>query len=375
MNGRERLGYVPALDGLRGVAIAAVVVFHAGGPSGGLYGVDIFFVLSGFLITTLLLEEWQRNGRISLRGFYMRRVRRLVPGLAAMLGVVTLGLLLVFAFGSLDAAGLRWRLLSVLTGAAYVQNVVKAFGSGQTIWPPVGHLWSLGIEEQFYIAWPLTLLWLLRRGARPRTLAIVSGLGALLVAGHRIELVLTGASGRYAAFMPTSRADPVLLGCLLGIARFYGMIRPALQRLLVLVSPFVAAGGLTLLFFANASFYPVPWLVLVELAAGATVLAVVLRPESLVGRLLSRKPIVFLGEISYSLYLWHPLCVFFFQRFGVLVAIWAALGSYKYIEAPFRRKRAASASAPRRTEGAVPTPAQRHPVGRDQDSAVGAVSA
>ncbi|HEX4905861.1 MAG TPA: acyltransferase, partial [Acidimicrobiales bacterium] len=174
-----KLGHVPALDGLRGVAVAAVLVFHGGvsWAPGGFLGVDVFFVLSGFLITTLLLEEAASSGgRISLGAFWARRVRRLVPALAVVcIAVVVAAPWIAEAHSAssirLDAAAAlsyvaNWRF--ILTDAAYFDRTAGP--------SPLEHTWSLGVEEQFYVVWPLLAVAL--RGA-PWRLAAVALTGAV----------------------------------------------------------------------------------------------------------------------------------------------------------------------------------------------------
>ena len=143
-----RLGYVPALDGLRAVAIVGVILYHGTGhPAGGWLGVDLFFVLSGFLITTLLLEEHGRRGRVDILGFYGRRARRLLPAFFALLAVVL---------------ALTGSVFGVVAGVGYFSNVVQ-MGAPESAMPPaLEHLWSLAAEEQFYLVWPLVLFGLLR---------------------------------------------------------------------------------------------------------------------------------------------------------------------------------------------------------------------
>jgi peptidoglycan/LPS O-acetylase OafA/YrhL len=161
VGGGRALGYRPALDGVRGIAIALVVGFHAfGWPGAGTLGVDLFFVLSGFLITAILIEEHGRTGTISIRGFYRRRARRLLPALFAML---TPYLLLA---GVAVLVGQGSTVFLALAGAlTYTSNIIVAVDPSAV---PAGliHLWSLAAEEQFYLIWPLLLLSLLRFGIR-----------------------------------------------------------------------------------------------------------------------------------------------------------------------------------------------------------------
>jgi peptidoglycan/LPS O-acetylase OafA/YrhL len=160
-----KLGYVPALDGIRAIAIALVVVVHATRrpPSGNL-GVDLFFVLSGFLITTILLEERATRGHVPLSAFYRRRALRLVPALVVMLGCF---LLVSTVLALVRGTSLHEPVLGVAAGLGYFSNIVIAAGDRPFAMPsPIHHLWSLAEEEQFYLVWPLVLFVVLRGHVR-----------------------------------------------------------------------------------------------------------------------------------------------------------------------------------------------------------------
>ena len=149
-----RLGHLRALDGLRGIAILGVIGMHLfNEPSGGFYGVDLFFVLSGFLITTLLLEEWDKTGGVSLPGFYRRRAYRLLP---ALFTVLALWVIVTRA----SPRGFE----QAAAGGFYIANIVNALGSNLLGGTPLVVFWSLAQEEQFYLLWPLVLILLLKRG-------------------------------------------------------------------------------------------------------------------------------------------------------------------------------------------------------------------
>jgi peptidoglycan/LPS O-acetylase OafA/YrhL len=158
--------YLPGLDGLRGLAVAAVMVYHANTEwlPGGFLGVEVFFVISGYLITLLLIGEHERTGRVDLRGFYVRRARRLLPALFTLL----VGITIYTTLFRDDALGqLRGDVVAAVT---YVSNWYQIWvGQGYTAagdFAPLRHLWSLAVEEQFYVIWPLVMIGLLRLGRR-----------------------------------------------------------------------------------------------------------------------------------------------------------------------------------------------------------------
>jgi peptidoglycan/LPS O-acetylase OafA/YrhL len=321
---RERLGYVPALDGLRGVAIAGVVSSHLfRWPMGGGLGVDLFFVLSGFLISTLLLEELAVSGTVSLRRFYARRARRLLPALACLLVVY----LVVQAARGVDALGTVARL------GLYAGNVYQAFVAPGAPVSGLEHLWSLAEEEQFYLVWPLLLL-VLARTRRPAAW-IAATVVALVV--YRIGLEQHAAHHARLYVGPDTHADGLLLGALLAQLRVRRDIRPPrwlgtvaflVFTVAVLVRPATAAwDAYGLIGFELAA------VVLIAAAVSGTDLA----------SLLAAAPLVWLGRISYSLYLWHFML---WQAFGkhlplvvLAVSVVCAAASYRFVEQPFRRRR------------------------------------
>ena len=207
----KRLGYVPALDGLRGHRDPRVIAFHSfGKPLGGLYGVDLFFVLSGFLITTLLLED-RRSGGIAMGGFY--GAVRTGSSRPARRGAAYVALNLALAASARASAA----------GGLYVANFVLASGSHLVDGTPFVPFWSLAEEEQFYLLWPLLLLLLLRREVRESRVAwALAGLVVVLVA-YRSGLALAGASYTRLYYAPDTHADGLVLGCLLALLRRRGL--------------------------------------------------------------------------------------------------------------------------------------------------------
>jgi peptidoglycan/LPS O-acetylase OafA/YrhL len=330
-----RLGYVPALDGLRGVAILGVLGVHLFGLSGGFYGVDLFFVLSGFLITTLLLEEHDRTGRVSLRAFYIRRARRLMPALCAVL-------VLIAVVGPLYYSPAL--LASIVASGLYAANIVRGFGTSDFLnATPAAHLWSLAQEEQFYVLWPVALLSLHRRLTERRLMTLLAA-GFVLLVLYRAGLAAAGAGWHRIYYAPDTHMDGLVLGCLVACARRRGLTTvPALAG--------CAAFALVVAAFALGA-QTVPWSVggmpVVEIAAAALVLAA-LSPGP-VSLALSARPLVWIGALSYSLYLWQIPAMWLTgwdDRWGALaLAAALTLVSYYVIERPFRRPRARAIAVP-----------------------------
>jgi peptidoglycan/LPS O-acetylase OafA/YrhL len=321
---RTRLGYVPALDGLRGIAILLVVAVHYTLlPIGGVYGVDLFFVLSGFLITTLLLEELSASGRIRLRAFYARRARRLFPALAVLL----LAYLLFEAARGVDG------LHAVAVYGLYAGNVYQAVAHTRFTQTGLEHLWSLAEEEQFYLVWPAVLLVLTRVRRPVRWLAALF----LALASYRIALIFHGANVERIGHAPDTRSEGLVLGSLVAYWRpqareWLAKAAAAVALLLVLTRDPIGGFSLPLFELAAAG--------LVVSAVGATELA----------RGLSWRPLVQLGKISYSLYLWHLTILWAFGNqdrvVALLLSVAAACASYRFVEQPFRRRRLRVEAAP-----------------------------
>jgi peptidoglycan/LPS O-acetylase OafA/YrhL len=312
----QPLGHVRALDGIRGLAIAGVLADHFLGLPGGSYGVDLFFVLSGFLITTLLLEEHDQGG-ISLRRFYERRARRLLPGLGALL----LGVGIICAVDPVRDVEL------LLAGGLYVSNFARVLDPALMDASPFGHLWSLATEEQFYVLWPPLLIILLRRRAR-----VLRGLLLLFVAlvGYRILVAALGGGANRIWFAPDTHADGLVLGCVIAYLRRRGLVvRPWCG--------YLALGAFAALCVTAAPGRSEPYLLgLVEVAAAVAILAA---PGM---RALALAPLVWLGMISYSVYLWQqPVAALGQSPLGLPFAILLGLLSYRFVERPFRRRRSA----------------------------------
>jgi peptidoglycan/LPS O-acetylase OafA/YrhL len=354
----KRLGYKPALDGLRGLAILGVLFRHAFHvPLGGGFGVDLFFVLSGFLITTLLLEERERTGRISFREFYRRRALRLLPALVTML--------LAFVVVDLARAALERRSDVLVDGmralglsAFYTANFVAAFHRSALSHLPIGQLWSLAEEEQFYLLWPLALIVLLRGGLRRRGVMAVLWIliGAVVV--ERFALTATHASPDRLYYGPDTHSDGLLLGCLVA-SWLRKPSRLALDRTLGFAALAVLAAVAYDPFFEFAVVA-----VVVTMASAALVTTVVAQPDGLVARAASIRPLVLIGRISYGLYLWQGLTLWTVgpahRWLGVFLAFVMAGLSYRYVEQPFlrrKRRRAERTPATSSPPDAAPAPA------------------
>ncbi len=341
------LGRRPALDGLRAVAIALVVLHHTGAfliPAdagslfpGGFLGVDLFMVLSGFLITTLLIERREHERR-PIATFYLRRLLRLLPAVVVLL-------LANLAYAVLEG-GVGNALRSIVVVMFYVTNWAEL--AGVAISGYVTHLWSLAIEEQFYLVWPLALFALLRRFGAPRRIVWVALAIALAAALWRLALYQSGDPWLRIYLRTDARADSLAIGAALALAG-----RDRLPTHALSPAARSAVGGLALaaLIAAAALLAPdSPFLydggfTLVAVAA-ALLLACVLDGEGVLARALSVGPMVALGRLSYSLYLWH---FGVFQVVAAHTAAWAtaprvllawglalglATGSYLLVERP-----------------------------------------
>jgi peptidoglycan/LPS O-acetylase OafA/YrhL len=335
------LAYSPALDGLRAVAVVAVLLYHLAVPwlRGGFLGVDLFFVLSGFLITSLLVGEYRSAGTIHLGRFWARRVRRLLP--AALLVILA-----VCGWAALTAPSDRiWSVRGdALWTLGYAANWHFVL-SGQSYFAqfsqpsPLLHTWSLAIEEQFYLLWPLLVLLAMRlRRGRVWVLAVAAVLGAA-VSGGLMRHLYEAADPSRVYYGTDTRAHELLAGAVLALL----LASPLGERLR-------------------------PWLRRLALPAGLAVLAaVVLMPDSWpLSRVLGIAPLAWLGRISYGLYLWHwPVYQALTTNSGlrgwvldlarIAVSLGLAVASFYLVERPVRRGRPVGFTlSPRRLVVAAP---------------------
>jgi peptidoglycan/LPS O-acetylase OafA/YrhL len=357
----EKEGFRPDIEGLRGIAVMLVVIYHAGLLSnasvrltGGFIGVDLFFVVSGFLITGLLIRERERTGRISFSKFYARRVRRILPAAAYVL-LVTLPAAYILVT-LIDRASVMVDGASAALSIANVRFALTSdyFNVNPAAFSPFLHFWSLGVEEQFYFIWPALMT--IAAWRRPRLGAAVA-LGVITVGTFLASVAVTAVSPAWAFYMLPTRAWQLAAGGLLAIGagsldRAPRAIRANIGRALVVVGWVALAGLLYYAVILNTTVpYPGVAALLPTLAA---VILVASGPAKYgPGVALRLTPIRFLGKISYSLYLWHwPLLILGGLYFGApegfsltvpqaiglaAFAIPVATVSWVLVEEPFRR--------------------------------------
>jgi peptidoglycan/LPS O-acetylase OafA/YrhL len=346
----------PDIEGLRAIAIVAVLLFHADFPgmNGGFIGVDVFFVISGFLITSLLLREITSTGRVDFAEFYARRAKRLLP--AALVVITATVVASYFILSSVDFPSVAG---DGTAAALYVSNYRFALTAtdyfAQDVAPsPLLHYWSLGLEEQFYLFWPLLMFIGARLMGLRRLWALMA---AVAIGSFALSVYVTDVAAPWAFYSLPTRAWQLALGA---------VIAPGLlnlpRRFDWRMATVVGAAGLALIgagvLLINGSV-PFPGFAASLPAAGAACLIVSgERAGSLTARFLTMSPLRWVGRISYSLYLWHwPILILVPQlighhdletRIGLAVgAVIVAELSTRYVEAPFRFGRAARFSSRR----------------------------
>jgi peptidoglycan/LPS O-acetylase OafA/YrhL len=337
-----RLGQRPALDGLRAVAILAVIAYHDGLLTGGFLGVDVFFALSGFLITTLLLQEWDELASISISRFYLRRFLRLGPALVVFVGVL-------FAITHLwlpdlrDSLRPRWALAALF----YCSNVLIGYAREYPL-GVVSICWSLALEEQFYLLWPLGLRTLLSRGvSKPGATLLAVGL-CLVPATLRHALVATGRGDPSLwlriYFAPDTRADAILVGCALALFLSW---RP-LTRTSIHAGGIAALAGAAILgrlatTRSIADMVSSPALITLAAWSSAAVVFGAIHTKPFI-RVLELRPMVWIGKLSYSLYLWHGVGLEAGSAFSPWLrypmTLVLAIASHLLVERPFLRVKA-----------------------------------
>ena len=367
--GRETT-YLPGLDGVRAIAVAAVVIYHLGAPfmPGGLLGVGVFFTLSGFLITTILLTTWDRRGNLDLKTFWLRRARRLLPAVILVLLVV------IIATAIVDPAALLKRSQEAVAALFYVANWTT-IAAGVSYFDrfggpgPLDHLWSLSVEEQFYLLWPLLLLALLTyfRGKLGKVALVTLGLATLSFALMWF-LAAPGFDNTRAYEGTDTRAGGLLIGAAMAMiwrpSQLVKRIPPSgrmivngigIVSLAVIVAMFVFTDQYSMSLYHGG--------ILVLSIATALLVAVAVHPAASFGRWLGVLPMRWIGERSYGIYLWHlPVIAFTPAEFlaeqpivrAVLqaaVTVGIAAMSWRFVEDPIRRYGLVGALTRHRTRG------------------------
>ena len=350
---RRQLGYVPALDGLRALSVCAVIAYHAGlSPTpGGFLGVEVFFVISGFLITSLMLQEREETGRISLRMFWMRRARRLLPALAAMLIVTLIGVALVWTNAAPDFRR------DVLPSIFYVSNWWQIFGVdvpyfGTGALPVLRHLWSLAVEEQWYLAWPIVFVALIgrKRVYRIQLGFAIAATSLGIMAFTAWSYLPDNESRTNLLYLGThTRSAGILAGAALALLRKPREGEKS-RRLTQSCVTLGAVGALVLLGFLFATQHVNDvhlyrgGLAATSFATVFLIASLVRRTPGIVGDLLSLPILVAIGKRSYGLYLWHwPIFVVLNARQSphllvISLFVTAVINelTYRYVEGPIR---------------------------------------
>jgi peptidoglycan/LPS O-acetylase OafA/YrhL len=370
------IGYCGGLDGIRALAIVAVLLYHGGvvWAAGGFLGVEAFFVLSGFLITSLLIAEWRRSGTVALRAFWARRARRLLPALFCV--VVVVGLYETLASTDGLVPGLKGDGIATLFYYGNWHEIATGSNYFAATGPlsPLQHTWSLAIEEQFYILWPVSLLtsiWLMHRVLRRRqptdrrVMGMLLAMSVTLALASAVEAMILfhgGAGSNRVYYGTDTRAVGLLTGASLAFALAL-LRRPDSSGRTT--SPARASGALgwsallalsavlVMMHYADGGS---PWLypfgmVALDVAVAVIIAAVVLCPRSAAGRIFSVAPARRLGQISYGVYLWHfPLFLWLTAAstgasgapllgLRLSVTLLVSIVSFVLIEQPVRRRK------------------------------------
>lgn len=340
------------LEGLRAIAVLLVLLDHiVGWPKGGFVGVDVFFVLSGFLITGLLLKEIERTGRISFKQFYARRIKRILPAATLVIVVTAISAYVIFI-----GARVNQVLLDGLWAVLFAANwrfilVGQDYFAADRAVSPYQHYWSLAVEEQFYVVWPLLILLIVllsrsRDRAYRRRMLIVA-LSAVIVVSFAWAMLETASDPTSAYFSTLSRAWELGVGGLLAVLA--GKVTAQHHRIIRLL---IGTGGLAIIVLSGWLLspdwaFPGPWAVLPVTGTLLVILSAVNAPADTQSPLLTHPLTRYVGQISFSLYLWHwPVVVFlqvftppdatifYLGAFGISLAL--SMASYHFVENPIR---------------------------------------
>jgi len=337
-------GYRPEIDGLRAVAVISVVLYHAKlGFSGGYVGVDVFFVISGYLITSLLLREKEASGRLDIRAFWERRIRRIFPALA----VVVIACLIAgwFLFLPLNYMELGQSVVaqSLLASNFYFWSGAEYFAQASDV-KPLLHTWSLAVEEQFYLLFPFLILILSKRISRN---FLACGILGLCCLSFSLSVYCSYTHRSVNFYLLPTRAWELLIGSLLAVVPSRACKTRKLPELMSFCGVFAILYAAFA--FDNETRFP-GVAALLPCVGAALVIWSNSQALTIVGRLLAVRSIVFIGLISYSLYLWHWPVLVFSQYWGLqplsqsqrvlllCVSFAMAVVSWRFVEIPFRRR-------------------------------------
>lgn len=348
----------PDIEGLRAIAVGVVLLYHAGLEltPGGFVGVDIFFVISGFLITSLLVREVEQTGRVSMARFYARRARRLLP--AAALVLVVSALLTWWTASPVD-----WSTsgADIVAAAVYVENWLLAARSVDYLAEgvaasPVQHYWSLSVEEQFYVVWPLVLLivvLIVRKSGWNVRAVMGAGLGLIVIPSLVWSVIATDTTPESAYFMTTTRLWELGIGALVAVTVGLWAKLPTIAARIV---GWAGIGAiLSSVLFIDASARWPGSLALLPVLGTAAVIVAGTSDQGGAARLLGLRPMVWIGGLSYSLYLWHwPLLIAVGnlygapgQKVGLMVVAFSFITAWlsnRFVENPIRFSKRLSSS-------------------------------
>jgi peptidoglycan/LPS O-acetylase OafA/YrhL len=332
--------YIASLDGVRAAAVLMVVAFHARSQwfPGGYIGVDVFFVMSGYLITSILLREVERTGQISVRRFYLRRGLRLLPALTVLCVVVTVAFLVVP--GVTDRSS---TLVGALGAFTYTSSILLASGTSGLGW--MVHTWSLSVEEYFYLFWPFVLVACMRRG-QGFVRALMLSLTLLAIVYRVLASNVFHWSAERVAYAADTRAEQLFIGCALAV--FLPTLRRIVPAWMVIGSGLLLLGFVILppatsfeLYFSHGGSTMIALLVALVIAG------LVGRPAGLPARLLSTQPLVWVGQRSYGIYLWNLPIIAVVAAFEIgdnvqlvvkiILTFVIPAVSYRWVEMPFLR--------------------------------------
>lgn len=348
--------YMPGLDGLRALSVLAVIAYHLNlkWAGGGLLGVAIFFVISGYLITDQIILEWKLHGRLRLLKFWVRRLRRLLPAMFVMLIFVALWLWIADPTRLLSLKG------EFISSLFYINNwwlIFHQVSYFESFGPPspIGHLWSLAVEEQFYLIWPVALTIVLKH-IRYRGKLLIWILGAAIISALAMALIYVPGDDPSRVYYGTdTRAFALLIGAALAVVwpswKLKGNITEKANRILDLTGLFGMCALIMMIFTSNKfdeSLYRGGFFYLSIITA--IVIAVLVHPASRMGMLMGCKPLRWIGVRSYSLYIWHfPIIMlsnpdvsmdgpdYILIVLQLLASFALASLSFNYIEEPLRR--------------------------------------